>query len=1311
VNSRNGHVFVADLASARINEFTAWGEFARTWGGPGKGEGQFGPDAPEGIAVDSAGSVFAVDLGNVRVQKFDPEGHFVLTFGGKVNKSKEEAVAPESEQNLCPVAPTDICQAGTEGTGSGQFGAWADPGSFIAIDRKATSTASDDVIYVGDQNRIQLFDDEGHYIKDLPDPDGVLSGKVQSLAIDPQSESLYVDLENKENAWRLGLTGNEACELEVARPSAIAADISGNVWVVSAEKFGTPSIDMRVVQFDGGSCKETSSFDATEEGFKNSSGLAANTCVGSESPGNLFISNASSANAFVRAYGTPPVGCEPAPLKAPEIGAQYAASVGTQSALVRAHISPQFMKDTTFYVEYGTGGCASGGCANRVPLSGSLPLGGGITKAFVTTSSVLLKGLSPGTAYHFRFVAESEGGGPEFGVRPKGDEGLEGEATFGAGIDATFRTPRSLRPGSCPNQPLRTGASAFLPDCRAYEMVSPVDKNGGSIETFQTLSSGHMPAAHDQSAAGGDGITYSARQAFGDAIGSPYSSQYLSRRDSGTGWSTHSLNAPHEGFPGSEGTLFDAEYKHFSEDLSQAWLVHAANPPLAPCGPADSSALYRRNNLTDTYEALHCELNRRFVAGGIELLGVSGDGCRAVFRARGKLTAEAEEGGTQSGPAQLYEASCEAPPRPEGPLRLASILPSGLRCKGESTAGTETSIGNEGRANPVWHAFSEDGERLYWSCGESLYLREHADQPQSAMLHGGAGGTGKLTSGSASVSSLVAAKGAGDLSSGSAVIGNLKTTVGSFVVGQPVNPVAGKIPAGTSVVEVGPGTLTLSAPAEATASAVSIVSKGPQPFAIGQTIIGQGIPDGTTISAVGAGTLTLSKNATEKGNVTFEAFSECTEAQKACSRPVAEPFCDLGGCKGPRFQSATPAGAKMLFTNYDPGTGDYLLKSFDATGKGSAAEATSTLAAGLKIGGERVGLLGASEDLSNVYLVAGKVLTETPNSQGDVAVEGRPNLFFYRESSGFSFVGTLSSADLSPSEEIPSPVHPMLFRRASRVSPDGLHAAFMSSAPLTGFDNTDAESGEADAEVFVYDATANEGAGRIVCASCNPTGARPTGRDIVDKQTLWAVATIPGWQSQLDPGRPLSENGRRLFFNSFEPLVNRDTNEREDVYEWEEVDGKGKAGEEECEERGAELFDEEASGCISLISSGQSPTDTEFIDADRDGSNVFIRTGESLVPKDPGLVDVYDARIDGGFAEPEPPKPPCEGEGCQSPPPPPALKTPASLGSYPPNAKAAPKQSCPKGRHRAKKKGKSRCVANHKRHNRRAHAKQGGAAR
>ena len=51
--------------------------------------------------------------------------------------------------------------------------------------------------------------------------------------------------------------------------------------------------------------------------------------------------------------------------------------------------------------------------------------------------------------------------------------------------------------------------------------------------------------------------------------------------------------------------------------------------------------------------------------------------------------------------------------------------------------------------------------------------------------------------------------------------------------------------------------------------------------------------------------------------------------------------------------------------------------------------------------------------------------------------------------------------------------------------------AFMSSEQLTGYDTRDAKSGQPDEEVYLYSAATNG----LVCASCDPTGARPVGEE------------------------------------------------------------------------------------------------------------------------------------------------------------------------------------------------------------------------
>ncbi len=133
----------------------------------------------------------------------------------------------------------------------------------------------------------------------------------------------------------------------------------------------------------------------------------------------------------------------------------------------------------------------------------------------------------------------------------------------------------------------------------------------------------------------------------------------------------------------------------------------------------------------------------------------------------------------------------------------------------------------------------------------------------------------------------------------------------------------------------------------------------------------------------------------------------------------------------------------------------------------------------------------------------------------------------------------------------------------ARVSPDGATLAFMSNSAVlaqavAGYDNTDQASGEPDAEIYRYDAGADE----LACLSCNRSGARPLGRKLAGFDVnSWVAARLRGWETSLDPLHPLSEDGRRIFFESFEPLVLPDTNGKADVYQWEQAgSGDSKEG-------------------------------------------------------------------------------------------------------------------------------------------------------
>jgi DNA-binding beta-propeller fold protein YncE len=344
------------------------------------------------------------------------------------------------------------------------------------------------------------------------------------------------------------------------------------------------------------------------------------------------------------------------------------------------------------------------------------------------------------------------------------------------------------------------------------------------------------------------------------------------------------------------------------------------------------------------------------------------------------------------------------------------------------------------------------------------------------------------------------------------------------------------------------------------------------------------------------------------------------------------------GSAHPLFQAASSDGSTVYFTDTqrltaDSGASNSARDLYECEIVEAAGELRCKLSdlTPLGPGGEAAdvrGLVGASDDGSFVYFVANGVLAQgaTPGKCSGSSSGATCSLYVHHGGTT-RLVAGLSSADAPSWQE-------NLSSQTARVSPDGRWMAFMSQRELTGYDTHDAVSGEPDEEVYLYDAA---GAGRLVCASCNPTGARPLGvRDVgqggqellVDVEgkrwgSHWLAANVPGWTSfstgtALQQSRYLSDEGR-LFFNSSDVLIPQDVNGREDVYEYEPPGVGG------CTTASL-AFSERSGGCVGLISSGASAEESVFMDASETGGDVFFATTAKLASQDfDSAFDVYDA--------------------------------------------------------------------------------------
>lgn len=888
---------------------------------------------------------------------------------------------------------------------------------------------------------------------------------------------------------------------------------------------------------------------------------------------------------------------------------------------------------------------------------------------------------------------------------------------------------------------------AGLPDNRAYELVSPVDKLG--IDILAESSRTHASAG--STATSPSAVSFAALGGFADVAGMGLASEYLAQRDgvAGTsGWTTHAITPRQDPmtFPGVAQSLESYYDGVIAPDLSKG--IFSSWSPLAdaPNVRQTLTNFYVREDLrtagagfyrllTDAPTLLPApdpplsRILRYAVADATDALD------HIVFESDAALTADA-----RGNYPKVYKAD-------GGVVRLLSVN-EGCPGANENFARLGWMPGQCGAAGLGARALrytprtlSDDGSRVVFTAPVTSFnaigLSDERAGVASKLFQLDDSGT--LTTADDAVAHVSASeKSTPDTSQVARY--QIASVDGSRVFFMSEEQLTDASGGGLYLwerqsmdetqqvaVDAAGGSFRLtfhtqvsSGTGELTSGSNTVgVSAGS--FAVGQSVTGTGIPAGTTIVAMGMfnrpseARMTLSANATATGTETLGASTDATTAPLPNDATPPQVQSALEGLPGIGAGNVRVAGGPG-----GAGGGSPYLVTFTGALAGVNVAELSADGSGLS-GGSSTALVTTPRDLRNLTLIAPLGSFSTSGALGASedgrrlyfagdgglvpgmpAVGGRA-LYYWQDADGtpggtLAFIGDVAVLDTNA---LINTTAPSALPRLTRVTPDGRFMAFsvsLGGGLATRYDQlsecpADDENANGNAlggcsEVYVYQAdSSSPAAPDIVCASCRPSGLPATA-------SAWMMvrraASATSGTTYLS--RAFSDDGRRVLFSTAEALVPEDTNRKFDAY----------------------VYDV-PSGTRYLLSSGKDTADSYFLDASADGDDAYFVTRERLVGWDTDAAyDLYDARVGGGFPEPVALLPECTGDACQGRAPgalaPAALGSVISRGAGNVGEAVRPRSTgvrCKRGKVKRRVRGRVRCVrrARGQRAKRRAAAK------
>jgi hypothetical protein len=284
-------------------------------------------------------------------------------------------------------------------------------------------------------------------------------------------------------------------------------------------------------------------------------------------------------------------------------------------------------------------------------------------------------------------------------------------------------------------------AATALPDGRAWELVSPPEKDGASITPLGFGIEGPSGGLV-QSSESGDAVTYVADapiEAEPEGNRAIEGTQVLSKRSSDA-WSSKDIVTPKskgEGIKAGEAQ----EYRAFSPDLGLGIVVPFGHlnrfqePPLVSGVGSEELGIYRRHTTTCEAGPVGCfepivtpenvtgfEGGAKTAFGGnLEYLKATSDLAHVVFGSPLKLTSAAPSG--EEAPEGLYEWSAEKASTEQ--LSFISVLPpAGKQTQGKPAGEPLLGADEVAQSQSARNAISSDGRRVFWT-GIKVLAGEH----------------------------------------------------------------------------------------------------------------------------------------------------------------------------------------------------------------------------------------------------------------------------------------------------------------------------------------------------------------------------------------------------------------------------------------------------------------------------------------------------------------------------------------------------------------------------------------------------------